>query len=191
MNKVNLNREIGGFTMKKFFLLLLALTMAFGLAACSSNNETKTDKKETKEAAAPKVTDVKKPLVKFYMDLGKRINDKDVDLNSYDALAAKAAEDPTVKIEAEQKTKASEAAAAVAADLKTVQVPAELKDQKSELEAAIQDFSASYQAKADELKKDTTSFDAAEATFAQGEEKLGKVFESAKLLPPSLGKQVN
>jgi len=27
--------------------------------------------------------------------------------------------------------------------------------------------------------------------FAQGEEKLGKVFENAKLLAPTLGKQVN
>ena len=177
--------------MKKFLLLISALTMAFGLAACSGKDNTTTEKKETKEAAAPKETDLKKPMVKFYMDLGKTVNDKDADLNSYEALVAKAAEDPEVKIEADQKTKASEAAAAVASALKGVQVPAELKDQKADLEAAIQDFAASYQAKADELKKDTPSFDAAEATFTQGEEKLAKAYESVKLLPPSLGKQVN
>ena len=175
--------------MKKFILLLAALTMAIGLAACSSKDDSTTEKKVTKEAAAPK--DVKKPLVKFYMELGKTINDKDADLNSYDALVAKAAEDPEVKIEAEQKAKASEAAAAVASSLKSLQIPADLKNQKADLESAIQDYAASYQAKADELKKDAPSFDAAEATFTRGEEKLGKVFESVKLLPPSLGKQVN
>jgi uncharacterized lipoprotein len=176
---------------RKFLVLVLALTMAIGLAACSSKDDTKTANKEKKETETPKATDVKKPMVKFYMDLGNKINAVDADLNSYDAAVAKAAQDPTKKIEPEQKTKASESAAAVALALKNVQVPTELKNQKADLEAAIQDFAASYQAKADELKKDAPSFDAAEATFAQGEEKLGKVFESVKLLPPSLGKQVN
>lgn len=62
---------------------------------------------------------------------------------------------------------------------------------KMNLEAALKDYAASYQAKADELKKDKPSFDATDATFAQGEQKLAAVFESAKLLAPSLDKQVN
>ncbi|MGG3560215.1 hypothetical protein ABES03_00935 [Neobacillus rhizosphaerae] len=180
---------------KKLLLVVSAVAMAIGLAACSSSDETKTtEKKEvTKEAEAPKV-DVKKELVKFYMDLGKRINAKDGDLNAYVAKAAKAAA-PDAKPEdaptAEEKAKASEAAAAVAADLNSVQVPDALKDQKADLEAAVKDYAASYQAKADELKKDAPSLDAADATFAQGEEKLKTVFESAKLMAPSLDKQVN
>jgi hypothetical protein len=71
------------------------------------------------------------------------------------------------------------------------QVPAELKDKKADLEAAIKDFAASYQTKADELKKDAPNLEAATASFTQAEEKLGKVFESEKLLPPSIDKQVN
>lgn len=177
--------------MKKILLLLSALTIAIGLAACSSNNNTKTDKKATKDTVVRKETDVKKQLVRFYIELGKKINDKDVDLNSYEALVTKEAEDPTIKIDAEQKTKASESAAAVAAELKNFQVSAELKNQKADLDAAIKDYASSYQAKADELKKASPSFDTAEATFTQGEEKLGKAFKSVKLLPPSLGKQVN
>jgi hypothetical protein len=180
---------------KKFLLGVSALTLSFGLAACSGTDEAKTEKKEEpkKEAAAPKV-DVKKELVKFYMDLGNKINAKDAALNAYLAKAAKAAA-PEAKPEdaptAEEKTAASEAAAAVATELNGVQVPEALKDQKADLEGAVKDFAASYQAKADELKKDAPALDAADATFAQGEEKLGKAFESAKLFPPSLGKQVN
>jgi hypothetical protein len=94
-------------------------------------------------------------------------------------------------IDKSDKVKASEAAAAVATELNNYQVPAELNDKKADLEAAIKDFAASYQTKADELKKDAPNLDAATASFTQGEEKLGKVFESEKLLPPSIDKQVN
>ncbi len=165
--------------------------MAIGLAACSANDESTNEKKETaKETAAPKV-DVKKELVKFYMEIGNKINAKDADLNSYMAKATKEDAAPEELPTAEEKAKASESAAAVAAELNSVQVPGTLKDQKSDLDAALKDYAASYQAKADELKKDTPSLTAGDDLFAQGEEKLGKVFESAKLFPPTLGKQVN
>ena len=177
--------------MKKFLLLISAITMALGLTACGSSDETKTDKKETtEEAAAPKV-DVKKELVRFYMDLGNKINAKDADLNAYVAKATKEDATPEELPTAEDRAKASESAAAVAAELNNYQIPASLKDKKADLEAAIKDYATSYQAKADELKKDAPNFDAATATFTQGEEKLGKVYESEKLFPPSVDKQVN
>ncbi|WHY78855.1 hypothetical protein QNH20_06910 [Neobacillus sp. WH10] len=177
--------------MKKFLVSLSALTMAIGLTACTSNEEAKTEKKEEpKEAAAPKV-DIKKELVKFYMDLGNKINAKDADLNTYVAKATKEDAKPEELPTAEDRAKASDSAGSVAAELNSVQIPAELKNQKTDLEAAIKDYAASYQAKADELKKDAPSLDAADEIFAQGEEKLGKVFEGEKLLPPSLAKQVN
>jgi len=176
--------------MKKFLIFVSAITMAIGLTACSSNDEAKTGKKETSEETASKV-DVKKELVRFYMDLGNKINAKDADLNSYVAKATKEDATPEELPTAEDRAKASESAASVAAELNTYQVPASLKDKKADLDAAIKDFAASYQAKADELKKETPNFDAATATFTQGEEKLGKVFESEKLLPPSVDKQVN
>jgi hypothetical protein len=176
--------------MKKFLLVVSAIMMAFGLTACSSNNEGKTDKKEAKEEAATKV-DIKKELVRFYMDLGNKINAKDADLNAYVAMATKEDAKPEELPTAEDRAKASESAGAVASELNNYQIPASLKDKKADLEAAIKDFAASYQAKAEELKKDTPNFDAATATFTQGEEKLGKVFESEKLLPPSVDKQVN
>ncbi|PFO04251.1 hypothetical protein COJ85_12375 [Bacillus sp. AFS076308] len=177
--------------MKKFLLSLSALTMAIGLAACSANDEEKTDKNDTtKEAAASKV-DVKKELVKFYMEIGNKVNAKDADLNSYMAKATKEDAAPEELPTVEDKTKASESAASVAAELNSIQVPSELSDQKADLEAALKDYSASYQVKADELKKDKPSLTAGDDLFAQGEEKLGKVFEGAKLFPPTLGKQVN
>ncbi|WP_066251840.1 hypothetical protein [Neobacillus drentensis] len=176
--------------MKKFFVLLFSLALAIGLTACSSNNETKTDKKENKEEAAPKV-DIKKELVKFYMDLGDKINAKDTDLNAYVAKATKEDAKPEELPTAKDRAKASESAAAVAAELNNYQVPAALKDKKADLESAIKDYAISYQIKADELKKDVPNLDAASASLTQAEEKLGKVFESEKLLAPSLGKQVN
>ncbi|ETI67619.1 hypothetical protein [Neobacillus vireti] len=181
--------------MRKLLLFLSALTMAIGLTACSSNDDAKTDKKDTpketaKETEAPKV-DVKKELVRFYMELGNKINAKDADLNAYEKKASKEDAKPEDLPTAEEKAAASESAAAVASELNAVQIPADLKDQQADLEAAVKEYAASYQAKADELKKDTPNLEAADATFAQAEEKLGKVFESAKLLPPSLGKQVN
>ncbi|MCM3114408.1 hypothetical protein M3610_03740 [Neobacillus sp. MER 74] len=176
--------------MKRFLLFVSAIMMAIGLSACSSNDEAKTDKKETTEKTASKV-DVKKELVRFYMDLGNKINAKDADLNAYVAKATKEDATPEELPNAEDRAKASESAASVAAELNTYQIPASLKDKKADLDAAIKDFAASYQAKADELKKETPNFDAATATFTQGEEKLGKVFESEKLLPPGLDKQVN
>ena len=147
-------------------------------------------RKENKEEAAPKV-DIKKELVKFYMDLGDKINAKDADLNAYVAKATKEDAKPEELPTAEDRVKASEAAAAVAAELNNYQVPAELKDKKADLESAIKDYAASYQIKADELKKDVPNLDAASASLTQAEEKLGKVFESEKLLAPSLDKQVN
>lgn len=176
--------------MKKFLLFVSAITMAIGLTACSSNDEAKTDKKETSEETTSKV-DVKKELVRFYMDLSNKINAKDADLNAYVAMATKEDATPEELPTAEDRAKASESAASVADELNTYQVPASLKDKKADLDAAIKDFAASYQAKADELKKETPNFDAATATFTKGEEKLGKVFESEKLFPPSVDKQVN
>jgi hypothetical protein len=177
--------------MKKILVLLSALTIVFGLAACSSNDSAKTAKKDTKETAAAKQVNVKQELVKFYMGLYKTINEKDVDLNDYQAAADKAAKDPKQKVDPALKAKAGESAAAVAEAIKSVQIPAVLKDQKADLQGALSDYAAAYQTMAEELKKDAPSFDAANATFTQGEQKLGKAFESVKLLAPSLDKQVN
>lgn len=179
--------------MKKFLLSLAALTLVFALAACSSSDENKTEEKDTKkteeEAAAPKA-DVKKELVKFYNELATKVNAKDGDLNAYEAKAAKKDPKPEDLPTAEDRAKASESAAAVAAELNNTQIPAELKDHQADLEAALKEYASSYQAKADELKKDAPNFEAADTTFANAEEAFGKVFEAEKLFPPSLGAQV-
>ncbi|MCM3767322.1 hypothetical protein [Neobacillus niacini] len=179
--------------MKKFLVSLAALALFLGLAACSSNDESKTEEKDTKkteEAAAPK-NDVKKDLVKFYNGLAEKINAKDGDLNAYEAKAAKKDPKPEDLPTAEDRAKASESAAAVAAELNSTQIPVELKDHQADLEAAVKEYAAAYQAKADELKKDAPNFEAAEATYTKAEEALGKVYEAEKMFPPSLGNQVN
>lgn len=179
--------------MKKFLVPFAALTMTIGLAACSSSDEAKTtekEKKNTEEAVAPK-TEVKKELVKFYTELGKKINAKDVALDTYVAKASKEDAKPEDLPTVEDKADASAAAAALAAELNSIQIPAKLEDHQAELEAVLKEFAASYQAKADELEKEAPNFEAADTTFEKADEALGKVFESEKLLPPSLGNQVN
>jgi hypothetical protein len=162
--------------MKKLLVLAMAITFAIGLTACSGTNNGGTKKKTTTTTQ----TDVKKPLVKFYMDLTKKINAKDADLNAYEAAP-----------EASLKAKASDSAAAVASEIKATQIPKELSKQKADLNVALKDIADSYQAKADELKKASPSLDAANATFTKGVDELGKVFESVKLFKPDLGKEVN
>lgn len=172
--------------MKKLLLSLTALTLAMGLAACSSSTIAKTDTQNNQQADASKA-DVKKELVNFYMNLGEKINEKDVDLNAY----VKKASNPDTKPTADDRAKASQSAVAVAAELNSYQVPAGLKDQKADLEKVIKEYADSYQMKADELKKTVPNLDAANAAFAQADQQLGKIFVNAKLLAPTLDKQVN
>ncbi|MDP4084627.1 MAG: hypothetical protein Q8934_08420 [Bacillota bacterium] len=166
--------------MKKLFLFTAALTFAIGLSACSAKSDQTVEKKTTKKTAETTQTDVKKPLVKLYMDLGKKINEKDLDLNAYENA-------PNASLQA----KASDSAASVAAEIKNIQIPKELSAQKDAINAALTDLADSYQAKADELKKPKPNLDAANATFAKGDDELGNVFESVKLLKPTLAKQVD
>ncbi|WP_163100455.1 hypothetical protein [Peribacillus alkalitolerans] len=169
--------------MKKFWLLLSALTLSLALAACAEKKEETTEKETTKEEAPKEEVNLKSVLYKFYADIPAKINAKDADLNAY----VNSEETPTP----EMKTKASEAAAAVAAELQAITVPAELEAQKADLEAGIKEIADSYTAKAEELKKDAPVLDAAEATFQSGVDKIGAAFESIGMLKPDLGKEVN
>jgi ABC-type Fe3+-citrate transport system substrate-binding protein len=169
---------------KKLWFLLSILLLLVGLTACAEDKSgEKEEQEDIKDETTDSVADAKKALVKFYMKYSDAINQKDADLNAYELSE----EAPT----AEMKAKAGDSAAAVAEELKTVQFPEELKEQKADLEAALKDINDSYIAKAAELKKEKTSLDAANTTFTQGEEKLGKVFESLGLGKPSLNTEVN
>jgi maltose-binding protein MalE len=170
----------GGITMKKHTIILIpAITMAIGLTACSTNSQSE---KNTKAASAATQADLKRPLVRYFMDLSKKINAKDMDLNVYESK-----DQPTP----EMKVKASESAAEVANQLRKIQIPSELKGQKVQLEAALKDIADSYTAKAEELKQAAPSFDQADSLFTKGEDELGMVYENNHLLKPSLNKEVN
>lgn len=174
--------------MKKFWFLISVFMLSIGLAACSEESEGTTKEQDTAageeatEEGADKEQNAKSAMMQFYMTVSKAINENDADLNAYEA-----SEEPT----AEMKSAAEASAAAVVEGLNGVEVPEELADHKADLEAAIKDLSDSYQAKADELKKDAPSLDAANETFTQGDEKFGKVFEAVGLNPSSLGTEVN
>lgn len=168
--------------MKKFWILLSAITFAIGLTACSAEKEAEPEKKETEEAAKP-AANPKSELYKFYSSLVNTINEADADLNAYEGE-----DDP--KAQAELKAAASESAAAVASKVESLEIPAGLEDQKADLEAALKGIAASYSTKAEELKKDAPNMEAADASFAQGEEKLGAAFESVEMRRPVLSKEL-
>ncbi|MCV9886988.1 hypothetical protein [Metabacillus halosaccharovorans] len=175
--------------MRKFWFLFSTLVFAIGLTACAGETEESTESQNTKseDATAEEGTDkeqnAKSAMMRFYMSTSKAINEHDGDLNVYEASE----EEPT----AEMKTSAEASAKAVVEQLKTIEIPEELADQKADLESAIEDLTASYQTKADELAKDAPSLDAANETFTQADEKLGKVFEDVGLIPTSLSTEVN
>ncbi|WP_026695048.1 hypothetical protein [Peribacillus kribbensis] len=167
--------------MKKIWLLGSALALALALTACSDKTDDKASANKDKEATTEKA-DVSGTLLDFYLNLKGKVNEKDSDLNAYEG-----AQTPPP---AADRQKASDSAAAVAEELKGIKIPSELKGQKADLEEALKDFADSYQAKADELKKDAPSLDAANATFEKGQEKLAKAFESAKLVAPTFSAEV-
>lgn len=168
--------------MKKIWYALAAMAIAIGLTACSAEEKSEPEKKESEEVANEPAVNPKKSLYKLYVSLVKSINDADAELNAY-----LGEEEPT----AEMKTAASESAAKVAANIENLEIPAELKDQQADLEAAFKDIADSYLAKAEELKKDAPALDATEETFTQGVEKLGAAFESLEMNKPNLSKEIN
>ncbi|TXC91318.1 hypothetical protein FS935_10530 [Metabacillus litoralis] len=174
--------------MKKIWFLISTLVLSIALTACSEeSNGAKDEKDSTNEEAEAETEDAaknaKSAMMQFYMSVSKAINSQDGDLNTYEASE----EEPT----AEMKTSAEASATAVVAELEKVEIPEQLKDQKADLEAALKDLTNSYQAKADELKKDTPSLEAANETFTKAEDQIGKAFESVGLNASSLGTEVN
>ncbi len=175
--------------MSKFWFILSALVFAVGLTACAGETEKPTESQNTvnEETAAKEGADkeqnAKSAMMQFYMATSKVINAEDADLNAYEASEV----EPTP----EMKTAAEASATAVVEELQTIEIPEELADQKADLEAALNDLTASYQAKVEELKKDAPSLDAANETFMQADEKIGKAFEAVGLNPSSLGIEVN
>ncbi|MBT2693720.1 hypothetical protein [Bacillus sp. ISL-55] len=167
--------------MKKFWILLSAITFAIGLTACSGEKEEAQPENKKSEEAAKPAANPKSVMYKFYMSIVRTINDADADLNAYEG-----AEEPTP----EEKAAASESAAAVATKVEGLEVPADLKDQKADLETALKDIAESYKMKSEELKKDAPAFDAADEKFTQGEEKIGAAFESLEMNKPSLAKEL-
>lgn len=165
--------------MKKNMVLLPALVMTLGLTACSTTNQSNSEKKVVK-AATP--TDLKRPLVDFYTEITKQINEKDAALNTYEA-----SDKPTKQMT----TEASASAADVSIQISQIKIPSALNGQKDQLESALKDIADSYSAKAEELKKAAPVLDAANATFAKGADELGKVYEENKLFKPDLSKAVN
>jgi hypothetical protein len=167
--------------MKKLLLSFIAITLAAVLSACGGDNN-ETEQETTQEEAASEETNVKKPLVKYYMNMVKTINEHDAELNAYEQ-----AEEPT----AEMKDAASQSAAAVAEEVQKLEIPEELGEQKDELENAVGDIVSSYEMKAVELEKEAPSLDEANEVFSQGGEKLGTIFENVGLQKPGLAKEVN
>ncbi|KKK36773.1 hypothetical protein WQ57_17585 [Mesobacillus campisalis] len=167
--------------MKNLLLSFIAITLAIVLSACGGENKEAEQDTAAKEGASEE-TNIKKPLVQYYMGMVKTINEHDAELNAYEQ-----AEEPA----SDMKAAASSSAAAVAEEVQKLEIPEELKEQKADIENAVGDIISSYEMKAEELEKDAPALDEANEVFAQGVAKLGTIFENAGLQKPGLAKEVN
>ncbi|MGV3466159.1 MAG: hypothetical protein ACO1OT_12805 [Heyndrickxia sp.] len=176
--------------MKKqwFIPLVLALVVAL-TAACSNSNSTNSGAKDS-STKTDTATNAKADLMQFYMNLIDKINSADKDINGYES-ALVADPKPSADELAGLKEKAATAAPNVIANIKEVKIPSGLKDKKSDLEAILKDLEDSYQLKAEELKKDQPSLDAANAKLTSADVKLGKLLQSVGLAKASLNNDVN
>lgn len=153
--------------------------LQIGLAACGGQQEMIL-KKENNTVDG---TEQKKSVMKFYLLLVQTINRADASLNDFELTESA----PTL----EMKVKASESSAIVAEELSKLEIPELLKNHDSNLEAIIQQLIASYEAKAEELRKDEPSLEQANQLFQEANEALGNLFERVGLNRASIDTEVN
>jgi len=174
---------------KKWFIaLVLALVVALS-AACSNSDSTNSSSKDSGNKTDTAANE-KADLMQFYMNLIDKINTADKDINAYESALA-ADSKPSADELAGLKEKAAAAAPNVVANIKKVKIPSGLKDKQSNLEGVLKDLEDSYQLKAEELKKDQPSLDAANAKLTSADETLGKLLQSVGLAKASLNNDVN
>ncbi|MBS4174981.1 hypothetical protein [Bacillus sp. FJAT-49736] len=176
--------------MKKQWLIALGLALVVVFtAACSNSDSSKSDSK-TSDNKKENATNEKSDMMQFYMDLVNKINANDSDINAYEAALA-ADPQPSAKELADLRAKAAESAPNVVTSIQEVKIPSGLKDNKSDLEAVLKDLEDSYQLKADELKKDKPSLDAANEKLTSADEALGSLLDKVGLAKASISNDVN
>ncbi|TAA71910.1 hypothetical protein [Planococcus salinarum] len=173
--------------MKK--LVIIGLSSLFFLSACGSDEAKETTDPANGGEASTDNTEVKKELMRFYMEVPNTINETDGELNAFEQQL----EEGTLP-EGEELTALKEAAAVSAEETSqavgTIEIPGALEEETEELQSALAMISESYDLKVAALSEEETSFDAASEKFAEADSVFNTILEEYELIPSSIQNEV-
>lgn len=182
--------------MKKILTTLMLSVLVLTLAACGSQDSATGTKEDKEEKIDP--IEVKSALMDFQAEMVDVLQDSHKPFAEFEAIKTKmndpetAAEDMPTKEDAEaQLEEAKSSGPKAAEDIRAMEIPAELAQYEEDLKSALEDAATSYEKRAEELTLDKEEMESeADQLFASFEEKLGKIFEEADLLPPNIQKEL-
>lgn len=174
--------------MKK--LLMIGVSAALFLGACSEETATEgTAKEQTASEETTKETgNAKQEFMRFYMSIPQTINGTDADLNTFEVNQTESTLPEGADLQA-MKDAAKASAEKTATAVEGIEIPETLVDHKEDIEAGLSSIKESYDMKAEELTKEA-SFEAANAKFAEADEKFNSMLESLELNPSSIYTEV-
>lgn len=174
--------------MKK--LWAIGLSAAFLLTACSEEEATEPEETTTSTDTSDDTSEVKQEMMKFYMAIPNTINAVDADLNKFEMDQAE-----EVLPEGEELQEMKDAAIASANEaanaVESLEVPETLKDQEEQITSAFSSMRESYELKAEELTKETPSFEEANEKFNEADAQLNELLEELGLAASSIYNEVS
>lgn len=173
--------------MKK--LWAIGLTATFLLTACAEEESTE-PKETTSTEKSDDTSEVKKEMMKFYMSIPNTINAVDADLNTFEINQAEEALPEGEELQAMKDAAIASSNEAVKA-VDSLEIPETLKDQEEKISSAFTAMRESYDLKAEELTKETPSFEAANEKFNEADTQLNELLEEQGLAASSIYNEVS
>ncbi len=174
--------------MKK--LWAIGLSAAFLLTACAEEEVTETKEATTSNERSDDSQDVKKELMRFYMSIPNTINAVDEGLNTFETNQAEETLPEGEELQAMKDAAISSANEATKA-VDSLEIPEVLKDHEEKIESAFTAMRESYDMKAEELTKETPTFEAANEKFSEADAQLNELLEEQGLAASSIYNEVS
>lgn len=174
--------------MKK--LWAIGLSAAFLLTACTEEETTDSKESTTSNASSDDSQDVKKELMKFYISIPNTINAVDTDLNTFEMNQAEETLPEGKELQAMKDAALASASEATKA-VDSLEVPEVLKEHEEKIKSAFTAMRESYDIKAEELTKETPTFEAANEKFSEADAQLNELLEEQGLAASSIYNEVS
>ncbi|EGA90478.1 hypothetical protein GPDM_04909 [Planococcus donghaensis MPA1U2] len=174
--------------MKKLWAIGLSAT--FLLTACSEEEATEPKETATSTDTSDDTSEVKKEMMKFYMSIPNTINAVDADLNKFEMDQAEEALPEGEELQQMKDAAISASNEAVNA-VDSLEIPETLKDQEEQITSAFASMRESYELKAEELSKETPSFEEANEKFNEADAQLNEILEELGLAASSIYNEVS